>query len=235
MNTPHDPAAESAQVVEPRSDLALLPLVQRFFDQDPVKAAQNLEATETEVAVAVLISLEPNQARRAFVNLGDDFAAEILPRLPEELLKSICGELEPEKAAFFFRTLPQDFRKPFLRCIAPKRRRLIKEFLAYPEGSAGRIMSSRFFALKDSMTVAMALQRVRQQMKKGPFGSYLYVVDQGGHLVGIATTWDLLTAEPEALLSQIARKEVFSVNCFMDREQVAGLMSDRRFLCRAGR
>lgn len=207
----------------------LLSLVEKYLDRDPHAAAQSLETMEPAEAVAVVKSLPTELARVVFDHMNDLFAAMVLSRLPETQAREIVHAVEPDRAASIYMQLPSEQRRAFLQAFSRRQRKEIREFLAYPENSAGRIMSTRFLAFPESLTVKQAIVRLRRWRGQQMPLSYMYVVNQQNQLIGIMNTWDMLQAEPDTPLATLMRREVFRVNCFMDREQIANEVSSRHF------
>jgi len=207
----------------------LLPMVVKYFESDFEGASHSLEILEEEEAANVLRALPPATAAKAVGLLDDALAARMLLKLPPSIFHEIIERLEPQQGASIFLHLPQDLRTSFLESLDEKRKNLIKEYLTYPEDSAGRIMSTQFLALHSDLKVRDAFLKIRQLTRKGAPASYVYVVDRENRLAGVLNMRDLMMAAPEVSLDGIMRRDIFSVNCFMDREKVANELSHRKF------
>ena len=101
--------------------------------------------------------------------------------------------------------------------------------LTYPKDSAGRIMTTDYLAFHEDVKVKDAVQRIRAQAGRQDAASYTYVVDQDNRLAGVLNMRDLLLASGDAELRAIVRRDVFAVNGFMDRGEVAHELAQRRF------
>ncbi len=207
----------------------LLPLVQKYFESDPLAAAHSLESMTEEDAVNVLRALPPVLSAQAFPFLQNTYAAALLKHIPSSLLGEILEKLDPQHAAAIFTHLPREVRRPFLEQMPEKLRRQIQELLTYPENSAGRIMSTDVLAFHSDLSVREAIQKIRSLARKRFPSSYVYVVDMENRLAGVMNMRDLLLAEPEVTLESVMRRDVFTVNFFMDREKVANELSRRRY------
>lgn len=207
----------------------LLPLVRKYFEDDPLQAAHSLETMSEHEATAVLKALPPELSAQALPYLQIKYAAALLKRMPAELCKEIAERLEPQLAASIFINLPNDAKQKLLSHLSDKIKRQIQELLIYPDDSAGRIMTTDFFALNMNLSVKDAVQKIRSATRKKTPASYAYVVDQNNLLVGVLNMRDLLIAQDDETLETVMRKEVFSVSAFMDREQVAKELSKRRY------
>ncbi|MEP0919732.1 magnesium transporter [Leptolyngbya sp. DQ-M1] len=87
-------------------------------------------------------------------------------------------------------------------------------------------MTSEYVFLKESWTVAQALERIRQVARSTETIYYLYIIDTSRHLNGILSLRELLMADLEVLISQIMNREVVSVETNTDQEDVARIIQD---------
>lgn len=207
----------------------LFELVQKFFESDPVSAAHSLETMEEADAVKVLRDLPPALSSKAFPHLHVSHAAALLKEVPPEIFSAIVDKLEPERGASIFVNLPDDVRMTFIDHLSEKVKRKIQELLTFPENSAGRIMSSDYLAFHTEVKVKEAIQRIRHLARTRPTASYAYVLDADHRLVGVMNMRDLMLAPGGATLESIMRTDVFTVNAFMDREEVANVLSERKY------
>ncbi len=212
-----------------RSHTPLLPIVRKYFEDDPRKAAHSLETLSEEEAVRVLKTLPSVLSSQAFPYLQDHYAAALLKEIPQDLFNQIVEKLDPQQGARIFINLPNDIRKRFLEHLPEKIKARIQELLTYPENSAGRMMMTDFLAFHGELKVKDAIQRIRLLERKKATNSYTYVVDKDNHLIGVMNMRDLLLASADATLESMMRKDVFVVNSFMDREEVARELSKRRY------
>lgn len=207
----------------------LLPLVRKYFENDPLTAAHSLEALPQEDAVAVLRELPGELTARAFPYLTARHAAALLAGLPSAEFGAIVQKLEPEQGAAIFIHLRADTREQFLAHLPERGRRRLQELLTYPEGSAGRIMSTEVLAFHTDLNVKDTIGKIRALARSKAPASYAYVVDAQDRLVGVINMRDLMLAPEDAALAAVMRRNVFTVNVFMDREQVVEELSKRRF------
>src|SRR6266540_4237657 len=96
----------------------------------------------------------------------------------------------------------------------------VQELLEYTEGTAGRLMSPEFVAVREEATVAQAIEHIRKAAS-GEGAFYLYVVDDHDHLVGVVPLHRLLAADATTPIRAIRTDEVESVRVDTDQEEVA--------------
>ncbi|MFQ5542342.1 MAG: magnesium transporter MgtE N-terminal domain-containing protein, partial [Candidatus Binatia bacterium] len=159
------------------TETPLLPLVQKFFESDTVRAAQSLETMDPEKAAPVLKALPPTLAAQAFRHLQASHAAALLKEVSPGLFKEIVEKLDPQRGAAIFVNLAEESRKVFLDHLSEKAKRQIQELLTYPENSAGRIMTTEFLAFRSEVKVRDAIQRIRTLANRNVPASYTYIVD----------------------------------------------------------
>ncbi len=205
-------------------------LIKKFFEHDPLDAAHSLETLDEQEVVSILKKLPVHLAVEAFQFMELRFASGLIMELPEKLLKEVLEKIEVSRVAELFLRLDEEEKELFLSFLTRTKKRQIQEHLIYPENSAGRIMSPEFLAFYEGMKVKEAIQRLRSIMQRGERIDYVYVVNSENKLVGVLIMRDLLLTNPDTLLMKIMHKEVFSVNAFMDREEIAHLVAQKRYL-----
>src|SRR5262249_57570100 len=72
----------------------------------------------------------------------------------------------------------------------------VGELVEYDELSAGGLMTNAYISIPEDLTVAQALERVRQEAPEVEHVHYVYVVDEAERLVGVASLRELLIADP---------------------------------------
>ena len=207
----------------------LFPYVEKFFEYDPLTATRALETMDEDEAIEILKNLPPSVSVKIFHNLQVNYAAALLKEIPTSTFKEIVENLSPEQGAAIIVNIPEDIRKRLLECLSNKSRQMIQELLIFPVDSAGRIMTTNFIAFRTDIKVKDAIQRIRSLAFQKQTSSYVYVVDNGNRLVGVLNMRDLLLASPEAKLESAMIKDVFTINAFTDREEVANQLSSRRY------
>lgn len=205
-------------------------LIKKFFEHDPLDAAHSLETMEEEEVISILKSLPLHLAVDAFQFMEFRFSSKLIMHLPEKQIKEILEKLEVNRVAELFVRLEEGEKEIFLGHLKSGKKRQIQEHLIYPGDSAGRIMSPDLLAFYQGIKVKEAIQRLRTLIKRGEKIDYVYVIDSDNKLVGVLIMRDLLLANPDTPLVQVMHKKVFSVNAFMDREEVVHQVAQKRFL-----
>jgi len=201
---------------------AVAALNQRFLLDYPHDAARELESMPAQDAADLLSALPPRAVVRAWQAMSPDVARQILERLPDEMASHVLAEGEPAASVAVIAQLAADDRDARLSRLDPQVARELRELLAYPEESAGRMMDPQVSPLRVGLTVGEALARLRTIRRRGL--RELFVVDDATRLVGRVEIQDLATADEAAPLREIVRSVVASANDLDPREDVVAVL-----------
>ncbi|HTF56663.1 MAG TPA: magnesium transporter [Planctomycetota bacterium] len=195
----------------------------------------------------------PDVSPEVFVQLDPDEQAMVLDRLPSDrwavLLRecdsrSVVGGLTKfgiERAMPFLRDfppddlahlairLPPDYRERMLDALGPELAAEVQTILAYPEETAGGMMSTRYASVPEVVTVAKALEMFREFAKVEAI-SYVYVVDSSGKLQGTLPVRALLAAEPRQRVGEVASRTAVRLHASQSRDDVIRAFRDHHFL-----
>jgi magnesium transporter len=188
---------------------------------------------------AALRDLAPPEALAVFTELEPDRAAEALDELDPELTRYLIDHAPPERLADLLDRLPMDdaaevvaeapeARARLLRDLsarAPRDAEEVRTLLAYPEGTAGRLMTDQYAAVPPQVTAAQALAYVRANALALETVAVLYVVETQGRLVGVVPLRRLLVAGEWQSVREIMLPDPITVLPQTDQQEVARLVS----------
>jgi magnesium transporter len=100
-------------------------------------------------------------------------------------------------------------------------RKLINQFLNYPEDSAGSIMTIEFVDLKKEMTVSKALDHIRKTGIDKETINICYVIDSNRKLEGIVSIRRLILSKPDELVKDIMDTDIIYIHTYDDQEKIA--------------
>lgn len=194
-----------------------------FLKLHPADLADRLQRLSLEEAQRILPELPPLLAARALAELEPDHQHELLTALPVQKLTPLLSELPPNVVADLVPALPPSARRTTFEALAAGQRQRVQALLRYAPDTAGGIMSDRFIALRDDMTVehVRELLRAHAQEERAEDIAYLYVTDAGQRLVGIVSLRDLVFRRAERRMSEIMNRDVKFVRVTDDQETVA--------------
>jgi magnesium transporter len=168
--------------------------------------------------------IEAGKAARALLELDETDLDEILDAIDDASLASICSSSAPDDAADLLDDLDDERRARVLTLLGAAQSAKLESLLEGEEETAGSLMTTEFLALDSELSVAQAIEAVRQYPRKDSF-FYVYCVDGDMHLVGVLSLRSLILAAPNAPLKSIMVQGV--VRCQIDSapEEVAQIVS----------
>jgi magnesium transporter len=209
---------------------AIRRLVRRRAHRPLARALDKSSAGDIVEAVAHL-----TRAQTLFLleHLEDKaLAGEVLLGLPQEVLLAVVhgvefdtlvawlDEIEPDDEADIIARLPDELRERVLTRIDAADRQDVEELLAWPDDSAGGIMSPIVFQVGEETTCREAIEAL-QEAGDVEMVFYLYIVNDSGQLVGVTSLRNLLINPPSTSLKSIMSSDVIAVSPETDQEEVA--------------
>jgi magnesium transporter len=207
----------------------LIPLVRKYIETNPDGAARIVETMEEETAAEALLQMPPGVLAQVFPHLQAAYSATLLKTASPEVFQAIAKALDPQRAAKIFMHLPEDARERFVPHLSEKLKARVQELLTYPVDSVGGVMTTNFLAFRPHHTVKDAIARLRTLAKKRVVHSYAYVTDDEDKLIGVLNMYELMLAAPGQTLESVMRKDVFTLDPFVDRVAAAEELSKRRY------
>ena len=207
-----------------------IPPATEFSKLSPADAAHSLTELKRGDALALIELVGVEVAAPAFDHSDPRFAAKLISELTERTAIQILSRMSITRAADLLLILKRRDRVKMLRAMDRPQADQIQKIMAYPEDSAGRIMTPNFIAFQDDTKVGTAIQTLRFLAQRKVPLSYVYVIDPEKRLEGVLNMRELLLSDDELTLQSIMSKNVFSVEAAMDREKVVQEVSGRAFL-----
>jgi magnesium transporter len=168
--------------------------------------------------------LNKDQAIAVFEYLPPDVQEELIGSLQDAQVCQIVEEMRPDDRAELFDELPAGVVKRLLQQLSSEQRQATATILGYPEGTAGRVMTTEYVRLRQGLTVGEALSKIRLSDRDKETIYYAYVTDDNRKLVRVVSLRQLLFSLPNALIRDIASDRVIKAYTEMPQEEVAQLM-----------
>lgn len=218
---------------------ALLELLERrdlhalraaLLEENEVDIAEFLEELPQDKIVVVFRALPKEMAAEVFSNLEADTQQVIIQSATDQEVSAIVEELYVDDAVDMLEELPANVVKRVLKAARPDTRKLINQFLNYPDNSVGSIMTAEFTDLKQSMTVSQAIAHIRRTGENSESVYTCYVTDAGRRLEGVLTIKELLLAQDEQLIANLMETDVITAETTEDQEEAVARMMKYDFI-----
>ncbi len=180
--------------------------------------AQNLYPAQTAELIA---GLELKTGIAVFEHLQQEKQLEVIETMGRKRLVEILDGMSGDDRADLVRALPGATVEALLPLLAQAERNDVRRLMAYPEETAGAVMTTEYASLPADLTVEQALADLRKVAPDRETIYYVYVTDADRRLRGVLSLRDILTAAPRKTLKDIMTEKPIAVRVDEDREQVA--------------
>ena len=171
--------------------------------------------------VPVLFRLLPKElAAQTFAYLDSDQQEQLILAFSDKEIRDMVDELFLDDTVDIIEEMPANVVSRILKNTDEATRRQINELLAYPDDSAGSVMTPEFVYLNKNMTVLEAFDKIRS-VGVAKETIYTCYVTEERKLIGVVSLLDLVTAPQNTKVEQIMDENVISVNTKEDKETVA--------------
>ena len=196
----------------------------------PADIADILEELNPSERAAVLAALDEETAADAITEAEPEVQASVVQMMEPEKAADILEEMEPDEAADVLSDLPEAKAEELLETMEPEEAQEVEELLEHEEDTAGGLMTTEHVAVTATLTVAEAIQRIRDKEKEAETVYYLYVTDPQEKLLGVLSLRELIQADPGQHLEQLMRPEAITVRAETGLREVAEVLTKYNLL-----
>lgn len=186
-----------------------------------------LNARPPEAAAEILQHLSSEKAVEVLDQPGIDNVCEIIAALPTETAVALLSAVSADRAADIFKELIEPLRTTLLNGLNQETRTTVSELLAYPERSAGSIMTTEFVSVPSNWTIAEVLHHIRMVERTRETVYSIFVVDPVKKtLIQAVPLRRLISGDPHAnVLTAAPARQPLTVGPQSDRMDAARLIS----------
>lgn len=174
---------------------------------------------EGKTMLLVYRLLPKEMASDVFANLESEDQETIISLVSDKEVSELLDDLYVDDAVDMLEELPASVVKRVLKTAKPETRKIINQFLNYPENSVGSIMTAEFVDLKKDMTVRQAIDRLRSKCQETESIYTCYVTDARRMLEGAVTLRELMGARDDQLVDELMSEDVVAAVTTEDQEE----------------
>ena len=188
----------------------------------PVDIAEGLEEIEDGARVIKLFRMLPKDiSSDVFSYMNSDQQQLIAESATNAELKALVDDMFLDDTVDFLEEMPANVVKKVLSNADENTRKLINQFLNYPENSAGTLMTIEYVDLRDYFTVRKAMDYIRRTGIDKETVYTCYVIDEQRRLVGQVSLRKLIIAPESTYIRDIMDTNIVSATTTDDQEVVA--------------
>ncbi|MBE6727763.1 MAG: magnesium transporter [Ruminococcaceae bacterium] len=192
-------------------------------EMNPADIALIFDVIEPGELTLIFRILPKELAAEVFVEMDSDMQQILIESFSDAELRAVMDELFMDDTVDIIEEMPANVAKRILHQTDANTRCMINQLLAYPDVSAGSIMTTEYVDLKRDMTVEQAFDRIRKIGVDTEIIYTCYVMDKGRRLQGIVSVKDLLLNDKNCIIGDIMDENIIYATTLDDKEEVAGL------------
>lgn len=189
----------------------------------PVRTAEFMEGLTADEAWQVLRHADSQTQAEIFNFFDREKQLEILQTANRREIGQLIAELPSDDRVDLLKEADPLLAAELLPLVPAKARRDILRLQAYPEGTAGAVMTSDFGKLPATLNVRQAIDEIARQAESLETIYYIYIVDDDNHLLGLVSARQLLStlARPNTTMEELMERDLITVNANDDQEKMA--------------
>jgi CBS domain-containing protein len=193
----------------------------------PAEVADLVEAASHREGEEILAAVRADAEREAdvFEELDPQHQVEFIEEMSDEDAAALLARMESDDAADLIGGLDEDRRDEIVSLLPHAQQRRVRALLGYDPTTAGGLMSPDFVCLYSQATREEALDRISRSTGPAEALAWVYVMNQHHRLRGAIQVVDLLRADAQLSLGELA-EPARQVRNDADLEEVARLMTD---------
>jgi magnesium transporter len=193
-------------------------------DLNPADAGEYIAALPDARKGIAFRLLGKEQANEVFEYLPFEVQEELINNLHDREVRALVDAMSPDDRAELFDELPARVVKRLLAQMSPSEREATALLLGYPEATAGRVMTTEYVRLRNDLTVAQAIQKIRRLDADKETIYYTYLTDTNRALEGVVSLRQLIFADPDTEIRSLVCRSLVFVTTHTPQEEVARLM-----------
>jgi magnesium transporter len=179
--------------------------------------------------IALFKSLDIKTKGRIFINIDFKTQESIIEELPTKEAAEILNHIPSDEATDFLEKLPRDKTNQLLKLIETRYSMKLSQLMGYSSDSAGGLMTTEYIAFTKEITIEQAITQIKERSFKVEPAQFVYVIDEGHHLVGCTNFRRLILAGPQELLQKSVFPKTYSVYLDSSVKEVAYLMDKYKY------
>ena len=209
---------ELRYLLDKKSLIKLKELLNRTNSMDIVEFIEDLPAEE---ALLVFRLLRKDDAREVFAELDSYDKEKLQEGLNDEEFKDLLDDLNFDDMIDTLEEMPAALVKNILQSTDSKTRKLVNEYLQFPEDSAASLMTTEFVELSPDMTVGESLKLIEEVGKDKVIVYTSYVTNKAKELLGYVSLRSMVISDEDVKIKDLMFEDVISVRTTEDQEDVA--------------
>ena len=197
---------------------AVYDLVEPLHAADIADLIELLQPSERAQLAAAISDLMTSDV---IAELNDYVREDLMDTLSAQAVAVIAQQLDTDDAVQLIEDLDEADQRAVMAELEPETREAVSSALAYPEETAGRLMSRHVVAVPEHMSVGDLIDFLREEGDLEHDFYEVFVIDERHHPVGTCALNWILTAPRNVKLTDVMKRDQTLIPVSMDQEEAA--------------
>ena len=202
--------------------------------QNDLENADDIQLVDLAVSLS---DYEDEELEKLCKNISNENLAKVLEEADAKIQKKIIGNLDNSRVIEIFSFMSKDDivdvlgilntgrRKQLINVMKAGDKAVIKQLLGYKDDSAGGIMTTEYIALYQDLSIKEAIKKIKEIVPKTEYIQTIYLMNSSKKIIGTVELRDILVADENLELKEIANENFIYVEPELDQEEVAKIVS----------
>ncbi len=183
--------------------------------------ADLIELLEPRERAALASAISDLMSGDVIAELNDYVRDDLMDTLSAQAVAVIAEQLDTDDAVQLIEDLDEADQRAVMAELEPETRAAVSSALAYPEETAGRLMSRNFVAVPEHMSVGDLIDYLRENGDIEHDFFEVFVIDERHHPVGTCALNWVLTTPRNIKLTDLMKRDQTLIPVTMDQEEAA--------------
>jgi magnesium transporter len=194
-----------------------------YLDNLNISEVEHLIDELPDHAVKFIDTLAVKRAVNVFRILDFPTQERILKKLPGNKLAELINLLPPDDRTALFSELKGDAVKKLIILLPAADRLEALSLLGYKENSVGRLMTPDYVAVRTHWTITRVIEHIRWYGKNSETIDVIYVIDDDGILLDDIRIREILLADPQSKIGDLADNRTIALNASDPQEEAINI------------
>lgn len=191
-------------------------------DLSPPEIAHILESSPRKVRHLLWGLINEEDQGEVLVHLNEDIQQQFLEDMSAEEIVETTQDIDSDDLADILQQMPSEASHRVLQLMPSDERSQVEGLLAYPEDTAGGLMTTNMVTIRGDVTIEAVLRYLRKiQLPKSL--DVLWVVDRKFHYQGSLALTELLQSNSQAIVSTVMDTTIKAIDATTHEDKVAQL------------
>lgn len=194
-----------AQLLETAGKLQVNTVAEHLGHMHPADMANIVENLDVRQGSSLLAALNETEAAKVLEEVDPGWQNILVKYLGPTKAGKILSHMSTDEIVDLAKTFTTEESQKFLSGLNGGRADKIAKLASYDDNTAGGLMSVEFVGVRPTWTVAQAFEEIRKKTPEFRSILYVYMTDDDGKFLGVASLRRLIEAGVEAKMKSVAK------------------------------